>query len=205
MFITKAGVPVTSLDGSLNFNSSATVFQNINVSTPDAGATFAQQGNGFAELKSGAAGSPTNTLRDLIFTPILPSTIGGNPTTPFAGFDGFFARGQVDATSASGWDGVVTMTVDFAGGGSQTIDFSAGRRNQDIGAIGFDSLLSPEAKVSSVEMSLDSTGAWNEAKQFTFSVPGVTPIPETRTWLMLIVGFGAMAFVGFRRRARLAI
>jgi hypothetical protein len=201
-FISAVGSPVGSITSSLNKNTSAPGDQNIDIAA-NAGATFSQQGNGFAELKSGLAGQTDNNLQVVTFTPILPSVIDGQTAT-YNGFDGFFTRGQVDAIGSGSkpqWDGMVTMLVNFVGGGSQSLTFNAGKGSQDIGTIGFDGAGSTEKLVSSVVMSLDETGAFNEVKQMTYSVPGaVSSIPEPSTWAMMIAGFIALGFVAFRKR-----
>src|SRR5271165_5324145 len=65
LFLDKA-TGVTDIDGSLDKNSSALVNQNIHI-TANAGAAFNQEANGFAELHSSNAGSPSNTLNDVTF------------------------------------------------------------------------------------------------------------------------------------------
>jgi hypothetical protein len=199
MFIDKA-TGVTFVDGSLDKNSAAPINQNIHIT---ADAAFNQEGNGFAELHSANAGLQTNALHDVTFAPIVPSTVKDQGA--FLGFDGFFGRGQVDAIGGA-WDGAVTLEITFTGGTTLSIPFSGDTRNDDIGAIGFDEMDGTTSPfVSSVTMHLDSTGAWNEVKQFDFSVPGaVATIPETRTWAMMLLGFVFLGFAGRRARARLA-
>src|SRR5262245_30216765 len=58
MFLDKA-TGVTDIDGSLNKNSAISLFQNIHIT---ADAAFNQEGNGFADLHSADAGSPSNAL-----------------------------------------------------------------------------------------------------------------------------------------------
>jgi hypothetical protein len=110
---------------------------------------FNQEGNGFAELHSANAGSPSNTLHDVTFTPIVPSTIKDQGA--FLGFDGFLGRGQVDPLGA-GWDGIVTLAVDLVNGTDFTITFAGDTKNDNIGSIGFDELNEPGFLVKSVSM-----------------------------------------------------
>jgi len=208
LFLDKA-TGVTNVDGSLDKNSSALVNQNIHIAGFDLdGVTpvaFNQEGNGFAELHSANAGSPSNTLHDVTFTPIIPSTIEGQGA--FLGFDGFLGRGQVDPLGA-GWDGIVTLAVDLVNGTNFTITFAGDTKNDNIGSIGFDELNEPGFLVKSVSMNLDATGAWNEVKQFDFSVPGaVSTVPEPSTWVMMLLGFAGLGFAGYRkaRSARTAL
>jgi hypothetical protein len=197
---------VTDIDGSLIKNSSISIRQNIHVSTD---AAVNQEGSGFAELHSANAGSPSNTLRDVTFTPIADSVLPDGSV--FKGFDGFFGRGQVDATGGA-WDGVVTLAITFEpGSGLAPLDltFTGDTKHDDIGSIGFDEPLDPGALVASVSMELDSTGAWNEVKQFDFSVSGATqpPVPEPSTWAMMLIGFAGLAYAGYSRskKRRLAV
>jgi hypothetical protein len=206
MFIDKA-TGVTNVEGSLGKNTSDPAFQNIKVTSD---AAFNQEGNGFAELHSADAGSPTNALHTVTFAPILPSTLDTNPPRPFPGFDGWFGRGQVDPLGGTGkkltWDGDVFLDIVFQGGGTQTLTFTGDTAKDDIGAFGFDEINEPGKLVQSVTMRLDATGAWNEVKQFEFSVPGVTAIPEPSTWGLALLGFGFVSLMGWRRGrvARLA-
>jgi PEP-CTERM motif len=106
------------------------------------------------------------------------------------------------------WDGIVTMVVDLVNGKSFDIVFAGDTKNDDVGAIGFDELNEPGFLVKSVSMNLDATGAWNEVKQFDFSVPGAVPtIPEPSTWAMMLLGFAGLGFAGYRkaRSARTAV
>ena len=82
--------------------------------------------------------------------------------------------------------------------------FQGDTKHDDIGAIGFDERgLQASTFIDSVIMHLDSTGAWNEVKQFDFSVPGgEATVPEASTWVMLIAGFGLMGMLGWRRGFR---
>ena len=66
----------------------------------------------------------------------------------------------------------MTLAVDLVNGTDFTITFAGDTTNDDIGSIGFDELNEPGFLVKSVSMNLDATGAWNEAKEFDFSVPG---------------------------------
>jgi hypothetical protein len=189
---------VTDIGGSLNKNSSITLFQNIHIT---ADAAFNQEANGFAELHSADAGSPSNALHTVTFTPIIPSAVAqpGGGSLPFLGFDGFLGRGQVDPLGATGWDGDVFMDITFSGGATTTITFTGDTGHDDVGAIGFDELTEPGVFVTSVTMRLDATGAWNEVKQFDFSVPGSTAVPEPSTWAILLLGFAGLGYLGFRR------
>jgi hypothetical protein len=85
-------------------------------------------------------------------------------------------------------------------GKSFDIAFTGDTKADDIGAIGFDEANEPGALVASVTMQLDSTGAWNEVKQFDFSVPGgETTIPEPSTWAMMLLGFAGLGYAGYSR------
>jgi hypothetical protein len=205
LFLDKA-TGVSNIDGSLIKNTSLSQFQNIRILTD---APINQEGNGFAELHSANAGSTANALHKVTFDPILPSKLDPSGKD-FFGFDGFFGRGQVDPLGGAGkkrtWDGDVFIDITFVGGATQTLEFLGDKAKDDIGAIGFDELKEPGLFVDSVTMRLDATGAWNEVKQFEFSVPGASPVPEASTWAMLGVGAALMAGLGLRRRgARYAL
>jgi hypothetical protein len=188
---------VTDIGGSLNKNSSITLNQNIHINTD---APVNQEANGFAELHSANAGDQSNTLRDVTFTPVADTLVLPD-NTPFLGFDGFFGRGQIDAIGGA-WDGVVTLHIVFAtGSGLAPLDltFMGDTQHDDIGSIGFDEPSGTGALVASVSMQLDSTGAWNEVKQFDFSVAGATPfIPEPSTWAMMLIGFAGLGVASYR-------
>jgi hypothetical protein len=204
------------LDGSLNKNTSIGGDQNIHVTiNSGATATIDQQGNGFAEFDSSLAGKSTNDLRAFTFTTLAGSIIDG-PNTVFDGFDGFFGRGQVDPTHLVGivhnkpvfsWDGDVFMHIVFADSTTLDLSFLGDTAKDDIGSIGFDEPNDPGKLIRSVTMSLDDTGAWNQVKQFEFSVPGaVAAIPELPTWAMGLMGFGLVAgLYRTRREARYAL
>jgi hypothetical protein len=185
---------LSDIDGSLNKNSSINIEQNIHVSTDW---PVMQEGNGFAELHALDAGTSSNALHTVTFTPIADSVIKG--IGHFPGFDGFFGRGQVDALGPNGWDGVVTLDITFEPGGPAplALTFTGDTQHDDIGSIGFDEPSGTGALVASVSMVLDSTGAWNEVKQFDFSVPGVT-IPEQPTWAMMMLGFLGLGLASYR-------
>jgi hypothetical protein len=207
-FINKA-TGVTNVDGSLNKNTSNTTFENIRIKTD---AAVNQEGNGFAELHSANAGSHTlNTLHTVEFDPIGGSMLDLKSPIPFLGFDGFFGRGQVDALfpttvhnkTTYTWDGDVFLDIKFVGGATQTLEFTGDTKQDDFGAIGFDEINEPGALIDSVTMRLDATGAFNEVKQFDFSVPGATAaVPEPSTWAMLIIGFGLMGLGAVKHSRR---
>ena len=190
--------------GSLDKNTSIPGDENIKVTiNGGATATITQDGNGFAELKSSLKGSPLNDLRAFTFTSIVGSIIDGQGVV-FNGFDGFFGRGQVDATGPvvhgkNTWDGDVFENIVFADNTTLGLSFLGDTKNDDIGAVGFDEPNDPGKLIKSVTFGLDNTGAWNEAKQFEFSVPGAVATPEPSTWVMGIIGFGLMAAMGWKR------
>jgi hypothetical protein len=154
-------------------------------------------------------------MHDVVFSPIVPSLVedGGGPgvNTPFLGFDGFLGRGEVDPLGGSGplhdrtWDGIVTLVVLFHGS-STPVDFTfmGDTSKDDIGSIGFDERGAQLSQlIDSVTMHLDSTGAWNEVKEFDFSVPGsVATIPEPSTWAMLLLGLAGLGYASVRRGRR---
>jgi hypothetical protein len=205
-FLNKA-TGVSNIDGSLNKNTSNSIFENIRVKA-NTGASFNQEGNGFAELHSSLAGSPLNNLHTVEFDPIGGSELDLKSPISFPGFDGFFGRGQVDPLFATtvgkkttfSWDGDVFLDIKFVGGGTQTLEFLGDTKKDDFGAIGFDEIKEPGALIDSVTMRLDATGAFNEVKQFDFSVPGaVSSVPEPSTWLLGLTGFGFIAAMGWKR------
>jgi hypothetical protein len=205
---------VQLLKGSLDKNTSIPGDQNILVTTNAGVSTVTQEGNGFAEMKSSDKGSPTNDLRAFTFFPIEPSIIDGQG--PFEGFDGFYARGQVDATQASigkngktifTWDGDVFMHIVFTDNTTADLTFLGDTAKDDFGALGFDEPNEPGKLIKSVTLSLDNTGAFNELKQIEFSAVGALATPEPSTWAMLIAGFGLMGALGWKRKriARYAV
>jgi hypothetical protein len=195
MFVDKTVVMTETIDGSLGKNDQA--FQNV---MSQANADFETDGSGFANFLTVDHGQPTNTLTAYTFTPILPSTLPNGITFP--GFDGQLFRGQVD--NISGYDGDLSVTVNFSGGGSVSHVFTGLKANgKDFGVLGFDEIAEPGVKVGSVVISLAGTGgAFNEFKQIEFSVPGQIAVPEPSTWVMLIAGFGLMGMLGWRRGFR---
>ena len=102
----------------------------------------------------------------------------------------------------------MTLAVDLVNGTDFTITFAGDTKNDDIGSIGFDELNEPGFLVKSVSMNLDATGAWNEVKEFDFSVRGaISTVPEPSTWAMMLLGFAGLGFAGYRkaRSARSAL
>lgn len=207
-FLSKTTAAVTTIDGSLVKNTALSSFQNIEVKS---NAPFLQTGNGFAEIDSADAGDKPsrNLLTQFTFTPIIPSLLDTKPPRNFLGFDGFIGRGQVDPELATkvgnkttfSWDGDVFLDIAFVGGGTQTLEFFGDTKKDDFGAIGFDEINEPGALIDSVTMRLDATGAFNEVKQFDFSVPGaVSGVPEPSTWLLGLTGFGFIAALGWKRK-----
>jgi hypothetical protein len=197
MFVDKAKVTVDTIDGSLGSNNQA--FDNV-VSNANTGATFETDGSGFANFKSHLAGKPNNNLTDYTFTPGPSTTLPDG--TPFPGFDGELFRGQIDNLGA--YDGMLDVTVTFSDKSTASHTFTGLSTNgKDFGVLGFDEFADPALLVSSVTISVGAhDGAWNEFKQIEFSVPGaVAAIPETSTWVMMLMGFG-MAGIGYGARKR---
>lgn len=201
LFFNSNGAPAVTISGSLGKNSSLAGDQNINT-TALGGGMWVQQGNGFGELKA------DGTVSSFSDTPILGSTLPKSGAT-FNGFDGMLIRGQVDTTPADGahgtWDGIVTEMITFAPVGGVTpapitLTFMGNKQTGDLGTIGFDEASGIGDLVSKVTVSVDGTGQFFEVKQFAFSVPGQSNIPEPSTWVMLVSGFGLIALVGVTRR-----
>lgn len=201
MFVDKTPRTTQLIDGSLGSNNQA--FNNIISST---NADFETDGSGFANFKSVDAGSTSNTLTEYTFIPGLSPTLPDG--TPFSGFDGELFRGQIDntGTGANKFNGDLFVNVVFVGGGSEHFLYTGLTDKQDFGVLGFDEVPGVAEMIASVTMSLDSGGAqfgaWNEFKQIDFSVPGATAvIPETQTWVMMLLGFAGVTGYGAWRKA----
>ena len=201
-FITKNTTGVTSVNGSLDKNSSAVIDQNFLTKVIGGGSfTTFTDGNGFANIKS--VGDITQEFE---IDPVLPSDFDGLKHI-FKGFDGLLFRGQeVDLPGAiepGGADtGSITITVNFEGGKQATKTISGIKLKADFGVLGFDEPTEPGALVDSVLIQTDALHAFDQVKQFEFSVPGVAVVPEPQTWLMGMIGFGLMAALGWRRRLK---
>jgi hypothetical protein len=195
MFVDKTPRTTSVIDGSLGSNNQA--FVNI-VST--ANADFETDGSGFANFKSVDAGSTANTLTAYLFAP------GPSPTLPdgtaFAGFDGELFRGQIDNTGS--YNGDLFVRVTLADGTMVEHLYTGLSDKNDFGVLGFDEQPGVDELVRSVFISVNSDGAsggaWNEFKQIEMSVPGaIAVIPEPRTWAMMLIGFGLVGLMGYRR------
>jgi hypothetical protein len=125
----------------------------------------------FASGDSTIKSEKTDTLTDLTFTP-------ANDTK----FNDFSFRGQ-DMVA----DQVITVKVTDQNGVTQSFSFPEGKANQDFARQG---IVSTDGEtIKSVE--LINSGGFEEAKQFAFSLAGVTSaIPEPATWMMMILGVG---------------
>ena len=201
---------VSSIDGSLNENNNA--FANIHVTT-NSGSNFETDGSGFANFKSeNANNSPaTNTLTDFIFTKGSATTLPDG--TPYPGFDGELFRGIIDTMGTTAtYNGEIKVTVNEVGGTTETFTFGSGPaggnngpipEGSDFGVLGFDEVPGDSYLISSVDISVAGTGgAWNQIKQLDFSVPGATPVPESSTWGMMLLGFAGLGYAGFRSRKK---
>jgi hypothetical protein len=178
------------------------------------------EGNGFANIKS-----VSDQTQEFVIDPDVPLGVFGKGNTPFPGFDGLYLRGQLSdfcatgttCTKVTGPDtGTVTFAVDLFNPGLGThltdIYTYTGVKvgTPDFGALGFDEndgALPSGYLVDQVIVETDSAHAFDQIKQIGISVPGFSPptIPETRTWVMLLLGFGLMGSVGYWRRRSVAI
>jgi hypothetical protein len=199
--------------GSLGGNNNSTADSNIKITDNNGsgGFTASTDANGFANFKS-----VVDNVASYEATPhtgtILPKT--GTPGTPFLGFDGSLFRGQLTNnpnTPGTIWDGDVTIVVNLSNGVQDIHTFTGFKMNTDIGVIGFDEVMDPGVFVKNYfAIAGDATsvgtpnpvglGSWDEFKQIEMSVPGaVAIIPETRTWVMMLLGFVGMGYAARRR------
>jgi hypothetical protein len=208
-FIDKGSAPTgsTSIDLSLDKNSSLLDDQNFLAKSLTAGGTFSAftSGNGFANIKS-----DNDLAQKFEFDPLLPSDYLSE--TKFLGFDGMLFRGQeVDlpgAAKVKGPDtGSITILVNLSDGSSVTDTITGIKLKADFGVLGFDEPAKMAGVfVDSVTVSTDANHAFDQLKQIEFSVPGVSSIPEPSTWLMALTGFGLLGSLGMiKRKARYAI
>jgi hypothetical protein len=174
-----------------------TVFKDLSATSSATGFT---DGNGFANIKSVG-----DALQSWEVDPINGSILGRLGTL-FPGFDGILFRGQfadLNGGSTSKSDTAsFTLKVNLSDGTSVIDTFSGLKLTADDGVFGFDEIgtLPAGLKVTSVDAFTDAAHAWDQIKQVEFSVPGpVAAIPEPRTWAMMLIGFGLMAGLGYRR------
>ena len=193
------------IDFSLTKNSSALIDQNTEFKDLSAGTSSAQgftDGNGFANIKSVG-----DALQSWEVDPI-PGSVFGKLAAKFLDFDGMLFRGQfVDLPGAvnpkQGDAAQFTLVIHLSDGSFVTNTFSGLKLKADDGVFGFDEVgtLPAGLFVDSVTAVTDPTHAWDQIKQVEFSIGGaVGVIPETRTWAMLVIGFGLMGALGYRRR-----
>jgi hypothetical protein len=185
----------------------------------DAGAPFTE-GNGFANIKSIG-----DQDQEVIIDPEPGASVWGKAGTPFVGFDGLYLRGQLAdfvapgaapaAAPAAGPDtGSVTFAVDLFNPTTLThltdiYTYSGIAVGSDFGAIGFDEngALPAGYFVDQLVVETDAAHAFDQIKQIAISVPGasIPTVPEARTWVMLVAGFGLMGSVGYWRRRSVAV
>jgi hypothetical protein len=131
-------------------------------------------GNGFSNIVPVKDGSLTSAT----FTPADPEHFGD-----------FSLRGQLVKA------GTFVFTVqDDQGNLPQTFTFDSGKDDDfsRIGVVSFDG-----ESIKSVNV----TGDFKELKQIEFSgIAGA--VPEPATWALMLLGFGAMGFAGYRRSRR---
>jgi hypothetical protein len=214
---------VNSALGSLGKNNNALNFANIQITSTGGNFQASTDANGFANFKS-----EVDSVTAYEATPVgVGVNLVAQNGAIFPGFDGELFRGQIVnnvATPTVTWDGdvsaVVTVDEGLLGDKTYTWTWTGLHTNTDIGVLGFDEQLEPGWKVvSSFAVAGDVTsagvpiaaglGAWDEFKQIEFSVPGeVDAVPEPKTWVMMLAGFGLLGFAAMRkgkREARLAI
>lgn len=198
--------------GSLGGNNNSTADSNIKISSNGGGFGASTDANGFANFKSVIDNVEFYEAQPQLGT-FLPKT---KPPVPFLGFDGSLFRGQLTNnpnTPGVTWDGDVSIVVNLSNGIQDRFTFSGFKMNTDIGVIGFDEVRDPGVFVSSYfavagDVSSNGTpiatglGSWDEFKQIEMSVPGaMAVIPETQTWVMMLLGFAGMA--GYAARYRI--
>jgi hypothetical protein len=191
----KSDISGTSFYGSIGKNSTS---QDVNVTT-NGTVTI---GNGNANIK----GADT-TFSSITFNPVKF-------------YDGILFTVQADDIGCSGhrctrvlWDGIVKVVVN----GTDTIYFDDVKANaasdkllvESIPKIigGKDYEINP---ITSVTISVDSTGFFEEFKQVDFSLYTDPPsntgaVPESSTWAMMILGFAGIGFMAYRRKSKPAL
>ena len=111
--------------------------------------------------------------------------------------------------------GLIDSQTGFAdGAGFQSMEFTIVDNGVEIFEATFESLAVAESFFhdnvidlgSSLEPDIDLTFAYNLVADgsggfgFDFAVGGA--VPETSTWAMMLVGFGGLGFIGYRRALR---
>jgi len=107
--------------------------------------------------------------------------------------------------------------VNLSDGTQDIHTFTGFSTNNDIGVLGFDENNDPGVFVTSAfayagdvtstgAPILAGSGSWDEYKQIEFSVPGqVASVPETRTWAMVLMGFGLLGLAAAKKRGTISI
>jgi len=203
-----------SAGGSLGGNNNSPADSNITITSNGTGFGASTDANGFANFKSVADNVSLYQMTPNVGT-ILPKS-----GDTFMGFDGSLFRGQLtDNVNTPGvtWDGDVTIFINLSDGSTVERTYTGFSMNTDIGTIGFDeinegtgvfvtSYFAVAGDVSSGGVvNPAGLGSWDEFKQIEMSVPGqIASIPEPKTWVMLLTGFGLISLAASRRRSRVA-
>jgi hypothetical protein len=173
---------VDALD-SVNFSKAAnqTTFSGTVLSPSDV--SFSATGN--VDVASGNA----------TITPVKDGVLTFLQITPVNSllFNGFSFRGQLESA------GTITLTVqDAQGDTAQTFHFTVSNANKDFSPFGISGLPTDET-IKFLTIS-DSDG-FKSLKQFAFDE--VAPVPETSTWVMMILGFLGLGVLACRRKNNL--
>ena len=151
---------------------------------------------------------------------VSPPSVPGQYAEPATGDQGdafyyVFANGFVDFSFGAGAnsfgfdlgsaDDYNTLTVFFAGGGSQS--FSGAQLNPPGPASGNQSSPATNGRVTIFGNGQAITGARFASGQpsFEFDNIGITAVPEPGTWALLILGFGAVGGAMRRRSSKVAV
>ena len=174
----------------------------------------------FNALSPGTA--VTNQFSGVVFSLIGGPDAGGAPTTGYAYFDGLFsslANSHNTSTTPGGGDGYGTANIlDIAfsspvtsvlftfnnygsGNGSNYKAFGPGASlisSGDLSAVnGFTVVSVGGSGITDLRLSNGSGGGYN----WIFGVGSLSysAVPEASTWVMMLAGFAALGFAGYRR------
>ncbi|SHK60508.1 PEP-CTERM protein-sorting domain-containing protein [Bradyrhizobium lablabi] len=184
----------TSFFGSIGKNNTS---HDVDV-TPNGTVTI---GNGNANIK-GLSGQ--TTFSSITFTPVNPKAFDGILFTVQADDKGCTGRGCTPVS----WDGIVKVVVN----GADTIYFDNVKANAASDKLlveSIDKIIGGKSieinPITSVTISVDNTGFFEEFKQVDFSLftdPGISSVPEPSTWAMMILGFAGVGFMAYRRKSK---
>ncbi len=150
-------------------------------------------GSGYAQINDFNAGD-ANTLDNLSIS----------LTTSPTGFSAIeFTIQYASALVSNASPGLLTITANFLGGGSQSFSFNSSDpilNNLSFANAGArDFRLQADPGQTFASMTVTSNVAFEQFKQTDIGLAATSAVPEPATWLMMIVGFG---FIGGAMRRK---